>query len=397
MNTIYSIIFFSIISFCLNAQNTSNLSVKTIVQQRAIYLNGGARSAVGGKSRTTIKIDLPANTKSWYYSFSTTPDESGTRTLNLALQLSSLLVDQTGLSKNVISNIQIPPGSGSIDVFILNQVNADLFIDKEAFSYLREGFVENTRQAVVDIDDVTNGTCYVGIKNPSEFNGINIFIEVAAIIENPSKDGSSNSPSWKSDKKPDKLLWDDNAKEYFMGQFKSDYIEMKLPENYINEYAVCVYKSLSTKKTLEQIREMSDDDFVELKKSISDSCLYLLQGGVKTEEQLKGKMYGDLGWKTFENGDIDKAIELSKKAISLDNSLGKINANLGLYYLIKGDDITSSEYYINAISQIKKNKISAKNDFKIVIDNISNALEKYPDLKGYKEILQLLQEEYNKL
>lgn len=47
----------------------------TIVEQRSYYLNGGARATLGGKSRIEIKIDLPPRTKSWYYSFTTTPDE----------------------------------------------------------------------------------------------------------------------------------------------------------------------------------------------------------------------------------------------------------------------------------------------------------------------------------
>ena len=48
-----------------------------IVQQRSYYLNGGARAAFGGKSRATLKIDLPQNTKRWYYSFTTSPGKMG--------------------------------------------------------------------------------------------------------------------------------------------------------------------------------------------------------------------------------------------------------------------------------------------------------------------------------
>lgn len=53
-------------------------------------------SGFGGKSRTSIKIDLPPNTMEWYYSFTTTEVENGTANLNLAMQLSRMLVDPSG-------------------------------------------------------------------------------------------------------------------------------------------------------------------------------------------------------------------------------------------------------------------------------------------------------------
>ena len=71
---------------------------KKLIDSRDIYLNGGMRAGFGGKSRTSIKIDLPPNTVEWYYSFTTTEGENGTAKLNLAMQLSRMLVDPSGLS-----------------------------------------------------------------------------------------------------------------------------------------------------------------------------------------------------------------------------------------------------------------------------------------------------------
>jgi hypothetical protein len=110
--TILSVLIMS----CASAQVvTTRQSVRTIIQQRNIYLNGGARSTVGGKSRVNIKVDLPPHTVSWYYKFTTQPGEGGTATLNLALQLSSLMADPSGLTKAVASQINVPPGSASAD------------------------------------------------------------------------------------------------------------------------------------------------------------------------------------------------------------------------------------------------------------------------------------------
>ncbi len=279
-------------------------TVKALIQQRSVYLNGGARAAVGGKSRTTIKIDLPANTKSWYYSFSTSPGESGTKNLNLALQLSTLALDPSGLTKAAMSSVKVPSGSGSIDVYILDQTNSDLFekkVDNDGgtFYFFREGTIANTKQAVVNIDDVTKGTCYIGLKNPSSFDGINIFIEVVALIE--------------------------------------EYEE-------------------------------------------------------QTEEQSEAMTFGNLGWKAFERGEFDKCLEYSKKALSLDNSLGFVHFNIALSYLIKGQNTEAVSAYTKAIAVTKKSSFP-KGTFDGAIQDLKDYMDKFPSKAEASDILDILKKE----
>src|SRR5690349_6293310 len=125
MNLKKFFLFLSVLCFNVNAQHLkTKQSVNTIIQQRNIRLNGGVNSTLGGKSRTTIKVDLPRHTKFWFYSFSTTPDESGSKNLNLAIQLSAMLLDPTGLTKTAISRLQVPAGSGALDVYVLDEANS---------------------------------------------------------------------------------------------------------------------------------------------------------------------------------------------------------------------------------------------------------------------------------
>jgi tetratricopeptide (TPR) repeat protein len=159
-----------------------------IIETRSIYLNGGTRAAFGGKSRVNIKIDLPKNTEKWYYSFSTSKGKSGTKNLGLALQLSALLLDPSGISTKAMSSIDVPRGSSSVDVYLCDNKNIDLFRSKVdnnggTYYFIPEGSVENTRQAVVEINDVTSDTWYLGLKNPSSLEGVNITIEVVAITK----------------------------------------------------------------------------------------------------------------------------------------------------------------------------------------------------------------------
>ena len=162
---------------------------KKIIDSRDIYLNGGARSQFGGKSRTYFQVDLPPNTVQWYYSFTTTEGQSGTNNINLAVQLAGMLSDPTGLTSSTLSAIKVPEGVATADVYLLDQNNMNLFIQKVdanggSFLQYPEGMVENTKQAVVKIDDIKWGTWYLGIKNPSSVNAININFEVVAITEN---------------------------------------------------------------------------------------------------------------------------------------------------------------------------------------------------------------------
>lgn len=170
------------------SQSTTELKSIKLVEQRMIELNGGLRSSFGGKSRTFIKIDLPANTREWYYSFTTATGASGTANLNLALQLSTLLVDPSGLSAMALKKIKVPAGTSSSDIYLCDRQNIDLFeakadLNGSSFRYILEGSVMNTTQALVKIDDVKQGTWYIGLKNPSSLDATNIVIEVVAIVE----------------------------------------------------------------------------------------------------------------------------------------------------------------------------------------------------------------------
>jgi|TARA_R110002012_G_scaffold321121_3_gene547641 hypothetical protein len=173
-----------------NCSNGPEIKTETkkLIENRSIYLNGGLNANFGGKSRTVLKIDLPPNTVEWYYSFSTTKGESGTQNLNLAIQLAALMADSSGLTSGILSSIKVPEGVASADIYLLDKTNMAKFIAKEDFdgeqiSYAMEGTVESTKQAVVRINDITSGTVYLGLKNPSTMNSVTINIEVVAITE----------------------------------------------------------------------------------------------------------------------------------------------------------------------------------------------------------------------
>ncbi|MEZ5017275.1 MAG: hypothetical protein R2800_09510 [Flavipsychrobacter sp.] len=188
MKAVFLFLLFISSFYRLVAQNYVNTSeIQTIVEQRTIYLNGGARAAVGGKSRVIIPVNLPPGTVKWYYSFTTSSGESGSANLHLLTQLSALILDPSGLTKSALSNIEIPQGSTSIDVYLLDKNNADAFLNKVdnyegSYRYYNDGYVTNTKQALVPVNFKSDNTIYIGLKNPSTLDGVNITIEVVAEI-----------------------------------------------------------------------------------------------------------------------------------------------------------------------------------------------------------------------
>lgn len=161
---------------------------KQIIESRSIYLNGGLNATFGGKSRTYLEVDLPPNTVKWYYSFSTKKGKSGTQNMNLAIQLTGMMSAPSGLTSSTLSAIKVPDGVASADIYLCDRQNIDKFLAKKdlyggSYSYNMEGSAESTKQAIVEVDDIKSGTVYLGLRNPSTNNGVNISIEVVAITE----------------------------------------------------------------------------------------------------------------------------------------------------------------------------------------------------------------------
>ena len=177
-----------VIPAVLGQNGVAQLNVQQLIQPRKIYLNGGVNASLGGTSRTTIKIDLPPNTIAWYYSFSTSRTKTDVKNLSLATQLRTLLSNQNQRESGLLSKISVPSGYCAANTYLCDATNAGLFQRKAdnnggSFSHIAEGTVTNTFQSVVRIDDVTSGTWYLGIKNPSEWRAAYITIEVVAITQ----------------------------------------------------------------------------------------------------------------------------------------------------------------------------------------------------------------------
>lgn len=348
-------------------------TVITLISERHIKLNGGARSQVGGKSRTYIKVDLPQGTKSWYYSYSTYSNQYGTQALNLGIQLMGL-VAYGGSYSDVASLIEVPAGTATGDVYLLDGNNVDDFISKVdnyggTFTYWSEGSVFNTKNAVVAIDDLTSGTYYLGLKNPGTWDALDIHIEVVAIVDN------SNEGTWTPEYED--LIYDALVED----------LTEEMEFETATEVAACMVEYIVSNYTLEQAASWTEAEQRQLEEQILLECFV---EDNECENKSQADTYGNLGWTYFEKGDFSNTIKYSKKALEVcPQHMAWVEANIGLSYLVQDSVDMAIEFYVQAIASSKESKFG-KEYLSGALDDLETYSDKYPIIGRHPEIMDLL-------
>lgn len=161
------------------------------IQTDKFYLNSTSNALVkGGKNRVLIPIHLPYNTQEWYYRYTSSRNEediTGTlNTFNLAGELTQYINSKNPL-KSAVNSLATPPGANICDIYVLNEMNAKLFRDKEDFDYVISASRENYKSGNVLVKNNNNELIYLGINNPDGLHGIHIAIEIVAIVAEESQ------------------------------------------------------------------------------------------------------------------------------------------------------------------------------------------------------------------
>lgn len=165
---------------------SESYKVKEIAKNQHYFINSGSNALFkDGKSRVTLPIALPNNTVKWYYTVSSFRDnnliESTMSQINLVSDLTKL-IDKSGGVSFAIDLLTQPPGANFCDVYLINNENYSLFLNKSEYRHFTVGTRENIVSANVEIPFTSNEVLYLGIKNPDGMHGINVIVSAAAIV-----------------------------------------------------------------------------------------------------------------------------------------------------------------------------------------------------------------------
>jgi hypothetical protein len=167
------------------AQTTKPLyKVVPIVASHSFYLKGGSRAMTANSSRQVLPINLPANTVEWYYTITTTNNRKESSNSDLTGQMDKLLIPELGITSDAMSVIAVPGGSGICDVYVMtNPHEVNKYVNKQAaVSFMMNDSRQNYSSGMVQVKDFLYGSCFLVMRNPSSSQGLNVTVEVTAIV-----------------------------------------------------------------------------------------------------------------------------------------------------------------------------------------------------------------------
>lgn len=167
-----------------------NIQETETIQNEKFYLNSTSNALLkGGKNRIIVPVNLPAETKEWYYIFTASRElkdiNNTLSSFDLASQITKFIKEDQSI-QNSINKLNPPPGANICDIYVINdEENAVLFKEKEDFKSSLIGSRENFKSGIVKIDGNTKS--FLGIRNPDNLYGIHIAIEIIAVVEKTEK------------------------------------------------------------------------------------------------------------------------------------------------------------------------------------------------------------------
>ena len=160
-----------------------------IQPEQNFYLNSATHLGFNGKTRTVIPLEIPENSVKVFYTVAVSESKTPVKNLRLVAQLSSILLDPSGITSAIASKIEVPEQgtSGRADFYLLDYKNRSKFLNKEFFNYYIDGSRESLKNGVIEINEKLikelGNDLYIGIKNPRTTTGETISFEAVAIVK----------------------------------------------------------------------------------------------------------------------------------------------------------------------------------------------------------------------
>jgi hypothetical protein len=303
----------------------------------------------------------------------TTNKSSTPAALNLLPQVLKL-VPSMGVTSSLLSSLTFPTGESSINTYVLGKDQYSNFINQNEFNYSPPASRQAFNSGPVKVDyPYNNGQYYIGLDNPSAISAVNITIDVVALV----KRKNLELPNIKNQVNNNNQN-NQNNKSGLQLALEALQKSLNKPNNQTNNTNTSINNQTSEDNTTSSINNQ-----------ISPNSLNSLrQEDSLNKKRTQAYNIGNLGWYAFERGDINGCIDQSKKSISF-YPLFFVKANLGLCYLIKGDDSQALDEYVSALELLEYDSDSKKS-LKGAIKDIEKVKNKQKLNSVADDILKLL-------
>ncbi|MGB0521417.1 MAG: tetratricopeptide repeat protein [Flammeovirgaceae bacterium] len=422
----YLILILLLVSFSTYAQQYKK-SYKSIqlLEPQTFYLNSGTR--IGGKTRISLKVDLPKNTIKWYYAFSTVKRDrdnnekkiTAKSTINLTNQVGKALTSLVGnanistLIAQSAFKLVAPTGARVCDIYLADYNGSQSFKERDALGFYKytkpanypEGTRENYREGVVPIDDLKRGSAYLCFRNPSPTEGIIIMVEATAIVETIVYEdvwSQDNIDKFYNSCKSSFTINDPAVKdicECYQDKFLSNY----KPSAY-SKMATTESQSISSKYLNDCFKETGNENLKEKRESASKiieeiNALTVLNDYSKLSNKYKELValgYDDVntcnsaGWYFMLNKDFTQALEYYKKGLMKEPNNLYLLGNIAHLHIIEGRYKAAEKIYLENRKERLDNRMKwkdmVKEDFELFEDI---GLGKSSDLDRIRALLKI--------
>ncbi|MFP9100727.1 DUF1036 domain-containing protein [Flavobacterium sp. RHBU_24] len=139
-----------------------------------------------GHSKSLIPVELPPNTVEWYYEYVVSKDASIATELSkkfdLDAQLARYMAQPAGPNNILLNTLNPPIGNDVADIYLIELEHCENFMKNGHIEYFPAGSRLNYKSGIVQVKDLKMSKPFIGVKNKDINYGINISLQVVAVV-----------------------------------------------------------------------------------------------------------------------------------------------------------------------------------------------------------------------
>ena len=288
-------------------------NVVTISPAQSFYLDSRIVSNISGRSRVTIPINLPEGTVRWFYSFAATDSKNEPlEWIGLAGQLTKL-IDKTGIASEVINRLVKPSGTSSCDVYVIypDAIAAFEAKDDKKWNYDHNNSRQNLTSGIIEAYPYAP-RLQLGLSNPSLKSGINVKVEISAVVAKSSPvynaNGGLNSTNHSAN-------WLSSVRTPVLNDVINRFDGKRTPS--VSEVSTCVLNKITVSFAPEEYKiKAKEEKDVITNRMMKDCYAETKQAALESDMQLLASI--KINMDTLErSGDFKPLLEATRKIESM--------------------------------------------------------------------------------